>query len=430
MVDAWLPYGKSEVCVRIPTRNFLGSIDPKEKMGVADAHAEIVKALAEPLDSKRLCEIAKPESKVAVVVDDATRPAPVSPMVSAILEELVTAGVKEENITVIFACGIHRYVTSSEAAELLGENIVARVKTTNHDPRAPDLIHMGTTRRGTNVSLNRAFAEADVRILTGDVCLHYFAGYGGGRKSILPGIASEEAIRHNHAFLLDVNAKSGLLNGNPVHEDMNEAARMTKVDFVLNVVMNSKNEIVRAFAGELEQVFLEGVKLVDQMYRIQVDRRADIVVVSAGGEPFDLNLFQAYKAVDNALEVVKRGGVIVLVAELSEGHGNQDFYDWMVKYGDLKNVEREIKRNFVVGGSKAYYYLKALQKAQIILVSSMPDYYAANVFKFKTARAVNDALSLAFDIAGGSGRVWTLPHGNLTLAEVKATEETIVATSG
>jgi len=425
MVDAWLPYGKSEVCVRIPTRNFLGSIDPKEKPGVADAHAEILKSLREPFNSKRLGEIVKPESKVAIVVDDATRTAPTSLMVSAMLEELTTAGVKDDNINVIFACGIHRPVTRDEAVKLLGENIVGRVKTVNHDPHAPDLVHVGTTKRGTRVYLNRAFVEADVRILTGDVCLHYFAGYGGGMKSILPGIASEEAVRHNHALLLDANAKSGVLNGNPVHEDMVEAARMARVDFVLNVVINSKHEIVRAFAGELEQVFLEGVKLVDQMYRIQVERRADIVVVSAGGDPFDVNLFQAYKAVDNALEVVKRGGVIVLVAELREGHGNQDFYDWMVRYGNLKIVERELKRNFVVGGSKAYYYLKALQKAQIIVVSSMPDYYAANVFKFKTARAVNDALNMAFDIAGKNGKVWALPHGNLTLPEVKATEETI-----
>lgn len=430
MVDAWLPYGKSEVCARIPTRNFLGSIDPKEKPGVADAHAEILRALTGPLNSRRLGEIVKPESKVAIVVDDATRPAPVSLMVSAILEELTRAGVKDENIIVIFACGIHRPVTRDETVKLLNEDIVSHVKTISHDPRAPDLVHVGTTKRGTKVSLNRAFAEADVRILTGDVCLHYFAGYGGGRKSILPGIASEEAVRHNHALLLDANARSGVLNGNPVHEDMVDAARMAKVDFALNVVINSKHEIVRAFAGELEQVFSEGVKLVDQMYRIQVDRRADIVVVSAGGEPFDVNLFQAYKAVDNALEVVKRGGVIVLVAELGEGHGNQDFYEWMVRYGDLKNVEREMKRNFVVGGSKAYYYLKALQKAQIILISSMPDYYAANVFKLKTARAVNDALNLAFDIAGGNGRVWTLPHGNLTLPEVRAAEETVVTTGG
>jgi nickel-dependent lactate racemase len=188
-------------------------------------------------------------------------------------------------------------------------------------------------------------------------------------------------------------------------------------------VTNSKGEVVKAFAGDLEQAFNEGVKLVDEMYRVIVDRRADIVVVSSGGNPADLNLFQAYKSVDNALKVAKRGGVIVLVAECPEGHGNQVFYDWMVKFGELKAVEREIRKNFVLGGHKAYYLLEALQNHRIILVSSMPDYYASNIFKLKTARAVNDALNEAFEIAGKNARVWTMPYGNFTLPEVKAVEE-------
>lgn len=431
MVDAWLPYGKSEVCVRIPTRNFLGSIQPREKPGVPDARVEIERALKEPIGSKRLSEIAKPESKVAIVVDDATRPAPSALMVPPILDELGVAGVKDDNVTIIFACGTHRAVKREEAARLLGENVLSRVKAVSHDCKAQDMIHVGTTQKyGTKVLLNRVFVEADVRILTGDVCFHYFAGYGGGRKSILPGVSGEETAKHNHALLLDPNAKSGILSGNPVHEDIVEAVKMTRIDFVLNVVSNSKREIVKAFAGDLEQVFSEGVKLVDEMYRVQVDRRADIVVVSPGGDPADVNLFQAYKGVDNALEVVKRGGVIVLVAELPEGHGNQDFYDWMVRFNDLKAVEREVKRNFVVGGSKAYYYMKAQQKAQIILVSSMPDYYATNVFKLKTARAVNDALNEAFNIVGKNAKIWTLPYGNYTLPEVKTSEEQSVITSG
>jgi nickel-dependent lactate racemase len=195
------------------------------------------------------------------------------------------------------------------------------------------------------------------------------------------------------------------------------------VDFVLNVVTNTKGEVVKAFAGDLEQVFFEGVKVVDEMYRISVDRKADVVVVSPGGYPADVNLFQAYKGVDSALEVVKRGGVIILVAECPEGHGNEVFYDWMVKFKDLKAVEREIKRNFVLGGHKAYYLMKALQKVQIILVSSMPDYYATSIFKLKTARAVNDALNEAFNIVEKNAKVWTMPYGNFTLPEVKASEE-------
>lgn len=423
MVDVWLPYGKTEACLRVPARNLLGTIEPMEKPGVADAKAEVERALKEPIGSKRLREIVKPEHKVAIVVDDATRPAPSHFMVHPLLEELGGAGVKDENVTVIFGCGTHRAVTDEEAVRLLGENVVRRVKTVSHNCRAPDLVYVGTTTKyGTKVYLNSVFAEADVKILTGDVGFHYYAGYGGGRKSVLPGVAGEETIKANHAMLLHPNARTGVLDGNPVHEDMVEAAKMAKVDFILNVVTNSKGEIVKAFAGEMEQAFNEGVKLVDEMYRAPVDRKADIVVVSPGGYPADVNLFQAYKGVDSALEVVKRGGVIVLAAECPEGHGSQVFYDWMVKFKDLKAVEREIKRNFVLGGHKAYYLMKALQKAQIILVSTMPDYYAVNVFRLKTARTVNEALNEAFKIAGENAKVWVMPYGNYTLPMAKTSE--------
>jgi nickel-dependent lactate racemase len=423
MVDVWLPYGKTDVCVRVPARNFLGSLEPKELPACPDARAEVERALQEPVPtgSKRLCEIiVKPESKVAIVVDDATRKAPSEIMLLPVLAELNSAGVKDENVTVIFGCGTHRAVKPEEAKMLLGEEILGRVKTESHDCRAQDLVYIGTTKRGNKVLLNRTFAEADVRILLGDVGFHYYAGYGGGRKSVLPAVAGEETIKFNHALMLSPNARTGVLADNPVHEDMAEAAKLAKVDFAVNVVANSKCEVVKAFAGELETVFAAGVGVVDEMYRVVVDRRADIVVVSCGGTPADLNLYQAYKAVDGALEVVKRGGVVILVAECPEGHGNQVFYDWMVRFADAKSVEREIKKNFVLGGHKAYYLMKALQNHKIVLVSSLPDYYAINIFKLKTARAVNDALNDAFNIAGKAGRVWTIPQGNYTLPEVKA----------
>jgi nickel-dependent lactate racemase len=425
MVDVWLPYGKTDICVRVPARNLLGSIEPKEQAGAPDAKAEVERALKEPVGSKRLSEIAKPEHKVAIVVDDATRHTPSDAMILPVLAELNAAGMKDENITVVFGCGTHRAVKAEEAAGLLGEEVLKRVKTVSHDCKAQDLVYVGTTRaHGNKVYLNRTFAKADVKVLVGDVGFHYYAGYGGGRKSVLPAVSGEETIKHNHAMLLHANARTGVLAGNPVHEDMTEAARLAKVNFIVNVVTNSKGEIVKAFAGDLEQAFLEAVKTVDEMYRVTVDRRADIVVASPGGYPADMNLFQAYKAVDNALEAVKRGGVIILVAECPEGHGNQVFYDWMMRFGELKAVEREIKRNFVLGGHKAYYLLKALQNHQIILVSSLPDYYAANVFKLKTVRAVNDALGEALKIVGSNGRVWVMPYGNFTLPEVKSAEET------
>jgi nickel-dependent lactate racemase len=424
MVDVWLPYGKSDVCVRVPARNLLGTIEPKTVSGAPDAKAEIERALKEPIGSKRLSEIAKPEHKVAIVVDDATRDTPSDVMLLPVLAELNAAGVKDENVTVVFGCGTHRAVTPEEAIRLLGEEALKRVKTVSHNCKAEDLVYVGKTNtHGTKVLLNRAFAEADVKVLLGDVGFHYYAGYGGGRKSVMPAISCEETIKHNHALLLHTNARTGVLAGNPVHEDMTEGARLAKVDFILNVVVNRKDEIVKAFAGDLEQAFNEAVKLVDERYRVTVDRRADIVVVSPGGYPADMNLYQAYKALDNALEVVKRNGVIILVAECSEGHGNRVFYDWMMRLGELNKVEREIKRNFVLGGHKAFYLLKALKNHQIILVSSLPDYYANGVFKLKTARAVNDALREALKSAGSQARVWAMPQGNYTLPQVKSAED-------
>lgn len=423
MVDVWLPYGKTEVCARIPTQNFFGSIKPKEKPGVPDVEAEINQALNKPIGTKRLHEIASAGNKVAIVVDDATRPAPSDLMVPPILDELNRAGVKDEDVTIIFGCGTHRAVTPEEARKLLGEEVLNRVKVINHNCRAEDQVYVGKTETlGTKVYLNKVFVEADVKVLTGDVCLHYYAGYGGGRKSVLPAVSSLETIQHNHASLVHPKARTGVSEGNPVHEDMVEAARLAKVDFILNVVQNSKGEIVKAFAGDLEKAFNEGVKLVDEMCKVPIEQKADIVVVSSGGHPWDINLYQAYKGIDNALNAVKRGGVIILVAECKEGHGHDVFYDWMTKFKTLKRIKREVKRNFILGGHKAYYILKALQKVNIILVSVMPDYYAVNVFKLKTAPAVNDALREAFSLKGKKAKVWALLYGNETLPILKGEE--------
>ncbi len=424
MVDVWLPYGKTDVCVRIPARNLLGTIEPKERAGVTDPKAEVDRALKEPIGTKRLSEIAKPESRVTIVVDDATRNTPSEHVLLPVLAELNSVGVKDENITVIFGCGTHRGVTPQEAPKLIGEEASKRVKAINHDAAAADLVYIGTTKTYSNkVFVNKVFADADVRVLLGDVQIHYYSGYGGGRKSVLPAVSGAETIRHNHALLVNPNATAGNLENNPVHIDMTEAARLAKVDFIVNVVENKKGEIVKAFAGDLEAAFLEAVKLVDELYKVNVDRRSDIIVVSAGGSPWDLTLYQALKGMDASLDAVKRGGVIILVAECIEGYGNQVFYEWMTRLGEIKGMEREVKRNFAIGGQRAYYLLKALLNHQIILVSSMPDFYATSIFKLKTARAVNDALNDALKVAGSASRVWAMPQGSNTLPVYKSPEE-------
>ena len=425
MVDVWLPYGKTDVCVRVPARNLLGTIEPKEQPAAAEAKVEVERALKEPIGTKRLSDLVKPESKVAIVVNVATRKTPGEILLLPVLAELNDAGVKDENVTVVFGCGTYGAVKPEEAAKLIGEESLKRLKTVSHNCKASDLVNAGTTKtHGNKVWVNRIFMESNVKILLGDIDLNYYAGYDGGRKGVLPGICGEETIKQNHGMLVSTNARSGNLVDNPVHVDMTEAARLAKVDFIVNVVANRKGEVVKAFAGDLEGAFLEAVKLYEEMYRVTVDRRADVIVVSAGGYPADINLYEAYKGLDNALDAVKRGGVIILVAECPDGHGNQVFYEWMTRLADIKNVEREIKRNFVLGGYKTYYLLKALANHQIILVSSLPEYYANSVFKLKTARAVNDALAEAFKIAGSASRVWAVPLGSHTLPVFKAPEET------
>lgn len=420
MVDVWLPYNKTEVCARIPTRSLLGLIEPKEKSGVPDVKKEILRALREPIGGKPLSDIVNPGNTIAVVVDDFTRPAPTHLMITGLLEELNRLGAKDEDITIIFGCGTHREVKANEAKTLLGEEIVSRIRTISHNCHTKDQVHIGTTKKyRTKVTINKAFTEADIHILTGDIEMHYFAGFGGGRKSVLPAISSAETIRHNHRMILHPKARTSILEENPIHEDMVEAAKLAKVDFILNVVTNSKGEIVKAFAGDLEEAFYEGVKLVEEMCKVSIDRRADIVIISPGGHPADIDLYQAYKAIDNNLNSVKRGGVIILVAECAEGYGNEVFYEWMTKFKDVKSIEKEIKKRFVIGGHKAYYLLKALQKNHIFLVSTMPDYYATNVFKLRTARALNDALQEAFKIAGKNTKIWVVPHGHITLTEFK-----------
>lgn len=422
MVEVWLPYGGTEICARIPTRNFLGLIEPREKPGVPNPHAEIERAMNEPIGAKRLSEIVKPGDKVAIVVDDAARPTASYLTVPSILNELNSAGVTDEYVTVIFACGTHRAVEAMEMKRLVGDEVLNRVKIINHDCKSTDQVYIGTTSFGTKIYVNKVFAEADVRVLTGDVGLHYYAGYGGGRKSVLPGVSNAQAIQQNHAMLLHPKAEMGVLEGNPLHEDMVEAAKLANVDFTLNVVLNSKEELVKAFAGDLNQVFYEAVKIVDEMYKVPITRKAEIIVTSPGGHPFDINLYQAYKGIHSALNAVEKGGVIILVAECPEGHGHEIFYEWMTKFKNIRTIEKKLQKHFILGGHKAYYLKKALQKVHIILVSVMPDNYAVNVFNLKTAKAVNDALRDAFNLVNKNAKVLAMPYGSLTLPITETTE--------
>jgi nickel-dependent lactate racemase len=414
MVAMSLPYGDGRVTFELSEERLLGILKPRERAGAKDAYAKILQALENPFGVDRLSELVKPRHKVAIAIDDVTRPTPSHLMLPPVINELKRGGVKDENVKIIVACGTHRRPTKEELVKLAGREMVNRFNVMIHDCDATDLIYMGKTSFGTRVYINRTFADADVRIVLGDVNLHYYAGYGGGRKSVLPGLSGRETILQNHALLLHPNATAGNLNGNPVHADMMEAIDFVNVHFALNVVLNSKGEIIEAFAGDVNRVFFEGVKIVDAMYKIAVKGQGDVAIVSPGGYPLDLNLFQSMKALNQNAKLVRDGGILILVSECREGHGHSTFRDWMVSFKTLKRVEEEIRREFALGGHSAYYLLRALAKVRVYLVSSMSADEVKRVFQLEPFRNVNDALEDAFSLID-KARVWVVPHGNATL---------------
>ena len=418
MKEVRLPYGRGEIRLEVPEERLLGIIEPRRVEGAPNPASEVRRALSEPIGSGGLSGMVGPGDKVVITAEDHTRPSPSWLLIPPILDELNRAGVEDSDITIIFACGTHRAVRPDEAEDLLGPEVLKRIRVVSHDCRSPDHVLVGETSFGNEVEVNRLFAEADVRILTGDIDLHYYAGYGGGRKSVLPGVSSLRTIRFNHAMLLHPKARMGILEGNPVHEDMVEAARLADVDFILNVVMNSENEIVRGFSGDLEEAFLRGVELVDEIYKVPVEGKADIVVVSPGGHPHDINLYQAYKGIHTALEVVEDGGVILALAECPEGHGHKVFLDWMRRFRSLEEIEEEIRKNFVIGGHKAYYLMKALEKAHIILVSSMPPDVVRDTFRLDAVSSAQEGLERAFELVGRDASILVMTHGNITLPVV------------
>lgn len=417
-----LPYGKKMLKVDVPARNLLAVLKPKGYKQNKSPDELIKSALRNPIGTKRLSEIIaekKKKDSVVIVVDDHTRPCPTDKIIPPLLEELYSAGVKDENILIIFATGSHRSTKPEEAERILGKEVAQRIKYISNDSWGDDFVDVGTTKRGTHVFVKKAYVDADVKILTGDVEIHYFAGFGGGRKSILPGIAKYSTIQDNYKRnFFDPNAKPAKLDGNPMYENMTEAAKLAGVDFTINVVQDDYG-IVGAFAGDFDIVLRKGASLVEKIYKAEAPSKADIVITSANGAPHDIDLYQAYKALHLALDVVKERGAIILVAECPDGAGNRNYDEWMKKYKTKEEMKAELEKEFNIGGHKAYYNHLALEKATLFLVSAMPKEDVEKVFLFKYAPTPQAALEEAFNLYGRDSKVLVVPHGSTTLLSVK-----------
>ena len=404
-----LAFGSMALELDIPERNLSSIILPSEFETKEDGTSLIKKALENPIKSRRLSEIVKPDSKVAIIVSDVTRPTPTAKLLPPLLDELYLGGAKDKNITIVFALGLHRNQIEEESRKLVGEDIYKKIRCIQHDTGRCRRI--GMTSRGTPIEIFEDILDTDVVIGIGSIEFHYYAGYSGGAKSVLPGVSSRETVITNHKMMIDEKAVSGRVDG-PVRQDMEEAAKIFGLDFILNVVLDSKKEIVAAVAGDLIEAHRKGVEVVDSMYKVPVEP-ADAVIVSCGGFPKDINLFQANKALDNATQAVKQGGSIILVAECAEGIGNQVYECWNRECRSPDEAIERFKICFEFGGHKTAIIAKISKKFKLYLVSKLSDEQTKSAF-FTPMQSVEDAL-YAVLLENPDAKIHLMPHGGQTL---------------
>jgi nickel-dependent lactate racemase len=373
---------------------------------------EIKRSLENPIGSKRLSEIVKRGERVVIITSDVTRPMPSIVVLPEILEELHKGGVKDEDIKIVFALGSHRKQTEAEMKNIVGDDIFKRIKCIDSDP--DDCMRLGYTSHGTPIDIFNEVAKADRRICLGNIEFHYFAGYSGGSKAIMPGVSSREAIQNNHSAMVNENSKAGFLVGNPVRDDIEEVEKYVTIDFILNVVLDENKRIIKSFAGHYIFAHREGCTFLDDLYKVKIPRKADIVITSPGGYPKDINLYQAQKALDNAKHAVKDGGIIVLVASCNEGLGEENFKRWIMTSTSTKQMIQDIEDNFELGGHKAAAIAMVREKAKIFSVTDLDDEIAAKIF-MKPFNSINDALSQAFIELGSNAEVILMPYGGSTL---------------
>jgi nickel-dependent lactate racemase len=346
----------------------------------------------------------------SILVSDITRPAPSHLMLPPLIKRLKDLGITD--LKIVFALGTHRRMTYVEEQLLLRD--CTSLPYMQHDPE--NCVYLGETGRGTPVEILESVASSDLIVATGNIEYHYYAGYSGGGKAVLPGVSSERSVIKNHELMRDPLSITGRLDS-PVRQDMEDAAKIAGLDFILNVVLNGKKEIVQSVAGDFITAHRLGAATVDQMYRRTV-KRAEIVVTSAGGRPKDLNLFQAQKALDNAKNAALPGGSIILVAECCEGLGHPVFERWAKEATSSEDCWERFGREYEFGGHKAAFLARESMQHHLILVSALPTDKAEMCF-FEPAATLEQALQLARARQGRDARMLVMPHGNLTLAVAK-----------
>ncbi|MDQ3129891.1 MAG: nickel-dependent lactate racemase [Acidobacteriota bacterium] len=392
-----LRYGNTQIPFDTNENRFTVLGNSEKSSALTDA--EIGERFDNPVDSKTLDEIIQPNETVLIIVPDATRQTASGQIVNLLVRRLIANGTMPFEISIIFATGIHRRVSDEEKRELLTTFIAQRIKTLDHIPRdLARIINFGETAGGIPIQLNRALTEHDRVIIVGGISFHYFAGFTGGRKLICPGLASSRTTSETHRLAFDCETKSrrenvgtGILDGNAVHEAFVEVASKINPAFSINTIVNESGEAIEIFCGDWIAAHRKACDFYASKHTIEIAEKRDLVVVSCGGAPHDVNMIQAHKSLDTASKVCADGGTIIFLAECADGLGRADFPSWF-EAENSQNLAERLCEKYQVNGQTAWNLLRIAENFNVKIITSLGE-NETRPMRLQKARDLEESLS-------------------------------------
>ncbi len=413
-----LPYGKKALNLNIPENKLKGILvsSGHQQTGIENQKEIVKNALKKPVKTPKLRELARGKDKITIISSDHTRPVPSKITMPLILDE-IRQGNSEVDITILVATGFHRPSTEKELIAKYGEEIFNKEKIIVHNSKdKKNMVSLGSLPSGDELKINKAAVNCDLLVAEGFIEPHFFAGFSGGRKSVLPGIASAENIMVNHCseYIKHEKARAGILKENPLNEEMISAARKAGLDFILNVVLNNQKEIIKAFAGHFEKAHQQGCNYVAGNAGVS-KKPADIVITTNGGYPLDQNIYQTVKSLSTAEATCKKGGVIIAVSECSDGHGGESFYNTFAQSNSIAEIRKQIinrpKHQTIPDQWETQILARILADYEVILVSEVDKEIVENMF-IHWASDVKNAINKAEKLLGTDDyEITVIPDG-------------------
>ncbi len=417
MKEILFSYGNGKMKGQFDNDRLIGVLESQLHNYIpSDSEENLVKnALSSPIGSEPLCNMAKNKQNIVIIASDHTRPVPSKTIMPMMLAE-IRKGNPNADITILIATGCHRSTTKSELINKFGADIVENEKIVIHDCLDDDnMISLGALPGGGELIINRVAAEADLLCAEGFIEPHFFAGFSGGRKSVLPGVASRTTVLANHCseFIAHPNARTGVLDGNPIHTDMLFAANKAKLAFIVNVVIGANKEILYAVAGDCDKAHKAGVEFINRYARVDAIP-ADIAISTNGGYPLDQNIYQSCKGMTAAEATVKDGGIIIMLSSSNDGHGGQSLYETFKNENSDEILEKQFlstpPAKTLPDQWQAQIYIRILRKHKVIYISDADDGLIRD-FHMIPAHSVEEAIAIADEILGYRGTITAIPDG-------------------